>query len=75
MAQITAQELASELGATPREVRKFLRSVTPKDGQPGKGARWTIEKKDLRSLRSKYDKYTADKAAAAEAEEVEEAAE
>lgn len=59
MAQITASELAAELSTDSRTVRKFLRSVTPKDSQPGKGSRWSIEKKNLRSLRSQFAKFQA----------------
>lgn len=71
MAQITAQELATELGTDSRTVRKFLRSVTPKDLQPGKGSRWSIEKKQLRSLRSQWTKFQAAEAEKAAAQEPE----
>jgi len=71
MATITATALAEELNTTGREVRKFLRSITPKDDQPGKGSTWAIEKKDIRSLRSKYTKWVADRTPAPEVAEVE----
>ena len=51
---LTPAELATELGTDPRTARKFLRSITPKSDQPGKGSRWAIEKKSLRSLRVKW---------------------
>lgn len=54
MAAITVSDLATELGTDARTARKFLRSVTPKDDQPGKGSRWSIEKKDLRGLKKKF---------------------
>lgn len=54
MATMTATALAQELDTTAREVRKFLRSVTPKDDQPGKGSQWAIEKRALRTLRKQY---------------------
>lgn len=57
MATITVQDLATELNTDPRTARKFLRSVTPADSQPGKGSRWAIEKRDIRSLRSKFTKW------------------
>lgn len=57
--QLTATELAEELGTDGRTVRKFLRSITPKDAQPGKGARWSIEKKNLRTLRKQYGEWAA----------------
>ena len=59
MATITVQDLATELGTDGRTARKFLRSITPKDAQPGKGGRWSIEKKDLRSMKSQFTKFTA----------------
>lgn len=54
MAQIQVTELAQELETTARTARKFLRSITPKDEQPGKGGRWKIEKRDIRSLKKKF---------------------
>lgn len=54
---MTPADLATELGTDARTVRKFLRSITPRDEQPGKGSRWNIEKKQLRSLRSQYAKW------------------
>lgn len=67
MATINVQELATELGTDPRTARKFLRNVTPADDQPGKGGRWAIEKKDIRSLKSKFTKFQEAIAARAEA--------
>lgn len=58
MATITVQDLAQELGTDARTTRKFLRSVTPKDDQPGKGSRWSIEKKEIRSLRKKFTAFS-----------------
>lgn len=66
---LTPADLATELGSDARTVRKFLRSITPRDEQPGKGSRWNIEKKELRSLRSKFSKWEADAAAARAARE------
>ena len=57
MATINIQDLSTVLEANPRTVRKFLRSVTPVENQPGKGGRWQIEKKDLRSLKKKFETY------------------
>lgn len=69
MATINVQELATELDTDGRTARKFLRSVTPKENQPGKGGRWAIEKKDLRSLKSKFTKFQEEARARAEANE------
>jgi hypothetical protein len=62
MATITVTELATTLDAPAREVRKFLRSVTPDDAQPGKGGRWAIEKREVRSLTKKFAEFEAAKA-------------
>lgn len=49
-------DFASELGTDARTARKFLRSVTPKDEQPGKGSRWDLPegKRDLNRLRKQF---------------------
>lgn len=65
MATINIAELATSLDASPREVRKFLRTVKPLDEQPGKGGRWAIEKREVRSLASKFAKYREEAAQAA----------
>ncbi len=59
MATLTITELATELDSTPRDVRKFLRSVTPADEQPGKGHRWQIEKRAVRGLKKQFAEHTA----------------
>lgn len=53
---MTPAELATELDSNGREVRKFLRSITPKDEQPGKGARWAIPagKRELTKLSKQF---------------------
>lgn len=60
MATITVTELAENLDTTPRTARKFLRSVTPEDKQPGKGGRWQIEKRDIRSLKKKFEDFLSE---------------
>ena len=62
MATITVQEFATSIESTPREVRKFLRAVTPADEQPGKGGRWGIEKRQVRSLTKKFADWQAERA-------------
>lgn len=67
MAAITVSELATELNTDPRTARKFLRSITPAENHPGKGSRWSIEKREVRSLKSKFaafQKAAADRAEA-----------
>lgn len=61
MATINISEFATIIDATPRDARKFLREVTPDDAQPGKGGRWSIEKRDVRSLSSKFNKWNAER--------------
>jgi hypothetical protein len=63
---MTPAELAVELESTGREVRKFLRSITPKENQPGKGSRWSIEANatQLKKLRKQFDEWAAAKAPA-----------
>lgn len=79
MATITVAEFATELHTDPRTARKFLRSVTDPENHPGKGSRWSIEKRDIRSLRSKFTKFTeaqeAAKAEKAKSDKVDEAPE
>ena len=57
MAVITVNELAETLETSTRTTRKFLRSITPQDEQPGTGSRWQIEKRDVRSLKTKFTKF------------------
>lgn len=56
MSNITTNELAAQLGTSPRETRKFLRSITPRDEQPGKGSRWSIpgSKREVTKLQKQY---------------------
>ena len=56
---VATMQRAIELTTDARTARKFLRSVTPADEQPGKGSRWAIEKRDIRSLKSKFAKFVA----------------
>lgn len=67
MAQITTAEFAAELGTDTRTVRKFLRSITPKDEQPGKGSRWVLEgnKKEMTRSKKQFAEWTAAQTAAA----------
>lgn len=67
MATMTVAEFASRIDTTPREARKFLRAVTPADAQPGKGGRWAIEARQVRSLASKFTKWQAERASTPEA--------
>lgn len=70
MAQITTTEFATALGTDTRTARKFLRSITPKDEQPGKGSRWVIEgnKKSITAMKKQFDAWTAEHSKPAPAE-------
>lgn len=57
---LTPAELATELGTDAKTTRKFLRSVTPRDEQPGKGSRWAIEGKRVRSLKTQFTRWNAE---------------
>jgi hypothetical protein len=59
MATITVKDLAETLDTDARTTRKFLRSVTPKDAQPGKGGRWEIERKSVASYKKQFAKFAA----------------
>lgn len=56
---LTPADLATELGTDPRTARKFLRSITPRDEQPGKGARWEIKgtKTNIAAMRKKFSSF------------------
>lgn len=67
MATITIAEFATALGTDPRTARKFMRSITPAESQPGKGGRWGIEKREVAPLKRKFAKYAAEVEAKREA--------
>lgn len=62
MATITTTELADALGTDPRTARKFLRSEEGKNAKVGKGARWSIEKREVASLKKRFIAWEAAKA-------------
>jgi len=53
---VTPAELAEKFETDGRTVRKFLRSITPRDEQPGKGGRWSIDgtAKNVNKLRKQF---------------------
>ncbi len=59
----TTATLAAEFDTTPRELRKFLRSL---DMGVGKGSRYSLPatKREVASLRKKFDAWTAEVVAA-----------
>ena len=59
MATLNTTEVATEFGTDARTLRKFLRSPQGTDSTVGKGARWSIEKRLLRSLRKRFENWSA----------------
>lgn len=53
--KITPTTLADHLGTTPKQVRKFLRAVTP--ARAGKGGRWVIDVRDLEAITARYESW------------------
>ena len=70
---LTAKDLAGKLDTDPRTVRKFLRSDAKQNGTdtPGKGSRYAIEAKQVRSLQKRFDAWSAALDAAAEVTDTE----
>lgn len=66
---LNPKELAVELDTDAKTVRKFLRSKASglAAEAPGKGGRWAIESKKVRSLKSKFGKWADDQAKEMEA--------
>jgi hypothetical protein len=58
---LTPKELAAQFETDARTVRKFLRKDARDNGTetPGKGSRWEIEAKSVRSLRKRFDSWIA----------------
>lgn len=59
MQSITPVELAEVFEADPKTIRKFLRSTTPKESQPGRGHRWSLPggKRDINRLQKQYTEW------------------
>jgi len=57
MATMNTTEVALALDTDPRTLRKFLRSPEGFDSRVGKGARWSIEKREMRSLAKRFAKW------------------
>jgi hypothetical protein len=64
---LTTAELAEEFNTTPRTLRKFLRADArgrnAADSLPGKGGRYTIERRAVKGLKGRFAKWQADEAA------------
>lgn len=60
-ATITPTELAEQLHTDPKVLRKFLREVTPREAQPGRGHRWELPagKRNMTRLQKQFDVWAA----------------
>lgn len=56
---LTPKELAARFDTDARTVRKFLRSTEGMDAKVGKGQRWAIEAKQVRSLKARFNRWDA----------------
>lgn len=54
---LTPAEFALEIGTDARTARKFLRSDAGMGTKVGKGQRWAIEARQVRSLKTKFSKW------------------
>lgn len=85
MSSMTPTEFAATVNSDGKTVRKFLRAITPKEDQPGKGSRWALPagKREVAKLTKQFNEWSAkqaeeraaraqEKAEAAQAEVVEE---
>lgn len=68
---LSAKELAARLETDPRTLRKFLRANARSHGAqtPGKGSRWSIEAREVRSLKKAFLAWDAARTVAASAED------
>lgn len=51
-ATITPKEFAKRISADPKQVRKFMRSITP--DRAGKGGRWEIQESQFDDLAARF---------------------
>lgn len=61
---ITPAEFAVAVDSDGRTVRKFLRSITPREDQPGKGSRWSLpgDKRSVTKLQKQFTEWSAKQA-------------
>lgn len=63
-AEMTTAQFATSIGTDPKTLRKYLRSVTPRDEQPGKGGRWVLpgSKSEIAKHRRAFAKWQKEQA-------------
>ena len=61
---MTPTEFAATVDSDGRTVRKFLRSITAKENQPGKGSRWELDgsKRSVTKLQKQFAEWSAKQA-------------
>ena len=57
MANISIQDIADIIDVNAKTIRKALRAKVAKDDQPGRGARWAIDEKDIEKVRAIVTEY------------------
>lgn len=64
MSNLTPTEFAVSVDSDGRTVRKFLRSITPREDQPGKGSRWALpgDKRSVTKLQKQFKEWSAKQA-------------
>lgn len=64
MSSMTPTEFAATVNSDGKTVRKFLRSITPKEEQPGKGSRWALPagKREVTKLTKQFNEWSAKQA-------------
>ena len=64
MSSMTPTEFAATVDSDGKTVRKFLRSITPKEDQPGKGSRWALPatKREVTKLQKQFIEWSAKQA-------------
>lgn len=65
MATHTTREIAEKFDTDPKTLRKFLRSPEGVGEKVGRGQRWAIEGKQIRSLKTRFKKWSEEHSTAA----------
>ena len=55
---LSAKEVARMIGTDARTFRKFMRSVTDPDDQPGQGGRYAIDPDEVPAIQKAFDKWS-----------------
>lgn len=60
MESISSAELAEVIHTDKKRLRKFLREITPREEQPGRGNRWVLPggKRNINRLQKQYEQWS-----------------